>query len=364
MKRKDLLIPLAMLALGAGIGFWTRERSQPMSEALASATDETGAVDADKAMRGTAVPQQAKSAAAPVTVAAQRDPTFAETKAQAARELEAPLPPLDAKVADVYQQLQARALRGDGRAACRLAVELQQCADRDVMLEGADSAAQLLNEKGPPKDGQAKNSEQRRLQMAQHQIDYAFELDERCKGVDDTQMAELSALWRRAALTGHVPSMLYYARGDGFRMRETLGNLEQLAQYKRDAERLLRAAAAAGSVQAAQQLMSAYMSERGPWSIAPNRLEALTMMELAKLRDYAPHSGPQEAERWNRNSSFVEGAGVRFTTDEWAEAKERAARLDENWQPADDSSGQRRSLWERAEYARASCNQDRFTTPP
>ena len=29
MKKKDLLIPVAMLALGAGIGFWTRDRQAP-----------------------------------------------------------------------------------------------------------------------------------------------------------------------------------------------------------------------------------------------------------------------------------------------------------------------------------------------
>jgi hypothetical protein len=283
MKKKDLLIPLAMLALGAGIGFWTRGREQPMHQ------------EHDDAVAAGAM---------------------ASTTTQA---------------------------RVGNKA---------------------------MQEKGAPEAGEAENLEQRRLQKAQQQIDYAFELDERCKGVSSAQMAEHTELWRRAALTGHVPSMVYYARGDGFRMRETLDTLEQLAQYKREAERMLRAASAAGSVQAAQQLTSAYISQRGPWSslvqqaIAPNRLEALTMMELAKLRDYAPHSGPQESERWNRNSSFVDGAGVRFTTDEWAEAKERAAKLHKTWSPADDSSGQRRSLWERAEYARASCNQDRFTTPP
>ena len=50
MKKQDLLIPLAMLALGAGIGFWTRDR-----QAVPAGTEEIpsvlGAADAPSTER-------------------------------------------------------------------------------------------------------------------------------------------------------------------------------------------------------------------------------------------------------------------------------------------------------------------------
>ncbi len=243
---------------------------------------------------------------------------------------------------------------------------MQQCADRDVSLEAAERAAQLIKERGAPKAGEAKNWPQRELQLAQQQIDHALALDDRCKGVNTAQMAQHSELWRRAALTGHVPSMVYYARGDGFRMRETLDNLEQLTQYKREAERMMRAAAAAGSVEAAQQLGLGYSQQRSPWAslfqqaIQPNIMESLTLMELANLRDYSPVPNWNQAERWNRNGASIEGIGDRFTSDQWEDAKRIALELDTRWARKDDSDGFRRSPSERQEHARASCAQDRF----
>ncbi len=303
---------------------------------------------------------------------AERYPTFAEMNTQAAPGYASVLPPLDTKVVDVYAQLHERAAQGDGRAACRLAIELQQCADRDFMLQGADRAAQMLQQSGQqPRDaGGAAGWGQRRLEVAQQQIDYALALDERCDGVTETQLVEHADLWRRAALTGHVPSMVHYARGDGFRMRATLDSLDRLAQYKGEAERIMRSAAAAGSVEAAQQLAHAYQETRGPWAsllqqaVKPNPFEALTLHELAELRDYPPIADPREAERWNRNSAFVDGEGFRFDHSQLAQAKARAQEIDKLWAHADDSAGNRRSPWERADHAREACDRDRFITPP
>lgn len=369
MKKKDLLIPLAMLALGAGIGFWTRDRQQPVPGGDVTAAAGAGANEAADAAKSATMGEAADDAKTRTRAPGQY-PAMSEMNAQTAPGYTAALPPLDAKVADIYDELKARAQRGDGKAACRLAIDLQQCADRDFMLEGADRAAQLLQERGAPKEGEASTWDERRLQFAQHQVDYALALDERCKGVSTAQMTEHSQLWRRAALTGHVPSMVHYARGDGFRMRETLDNLDALAQYKSEAERLMRAAAAAGSVEAAQQLALGYQQQRTAWAslfqqaVKPNPNEALTLSELAKLRDYAPMPGPRDIERWNRNPAHEEGLLFRFNKEDWDDAKDRAAKLNQSWAPADDSDGHRRSPWERADYARKACDRDQFTRLP
>ena len=102
------------------------------------------------------------------------------------------------------------------------------------------------------------------LDVAQRQIDYAVALDERCQGLSQDQVAEHVDWWRAAALSGHVPSMVHYAKGDGFRLNATLDNLDRLAAYRGEAERLMRAAAAAGSAEALQQLLLSYAPERDP----------------------------------------------------------------------------------------------------
>lgn len=52
-------------------------------------------------------------------------------------------------------------------------------------------------------------------------------------------------------------------------------NLDALARYKGVAERIMRAAAAAGSVEAALQLAHAYQGTRGPWAslLQPERAD-------------------------------------------------------------------------------------------
>jgi hypothetical protein len=370
MKRKDLLIPVAMLALGAGIGFWTRDRQQPQADTPPAAGDAAGALTtpaATDAAPGRTTPAESRAPArAPGSY-----PALSEMNAQTAPGFAAaPLPPLDARIADIYDELKQRAQRGDGKAACRLAIELQQCADRDFMLQGADRAAQMLQQdSGRRDDDNASEWEQRRRQFAQQQVDYALALDERCAGISEVQLGEHPDLWRRAALSGHVPSMVHYARGDGFRMRATLNNLDRLAQYKNEAERIMRAAAAAGSVEAAQQLSLAYADARGPWAsllqqaVKPNAVEAHSLYLLAKQRGYPPLADPGQSERWNRNSGWTDGQGYRVDAEQMAEAERRAVRYHGGWSAPDDSAGNRLSPWERQEKARAACNKDQFTKP-
>jgi hypothetical protein len=372
MKKRDLVIPLLMLLIGAGAGFLAREQRQS-AETEGSASSAAGDTPETTSGAGTGARDADVVASAPDTAGGvAQNTSITAGSAASTPSVAAPLPPLDTKLADIYDALKARAEQGDGRAACRLAAELQQCADRDFMLEGADRAARMLDERGEQAATPGREPSQwesRRLSMAQQQIDFALALDERCKGISEAQLADHTNLWRRAALSGHVPSMVHYAKGDGFRMRATLDNLEALATYKGEAERMMRQAAAAGSAEAVQQLFAAYIERRSPWSgllqqaIKPNVVEAQAIRDLMKENGLPPFPTSPETQRWNQQTDQVEGLFLFTTAKQRADAEERLAELRKEWPvigPAPETS---RSPWDRMQQSRESCARDQFATP-
>ena len=368
MKKQDLLIPLAMLALGAGIGFWTRDR-----QAVPAGTEEIpsvlGAAEApsterphDTSARGepgdAASPAPAAAKAVGFELGAQVTPGFAA----------APLPPLDAKVVDIYDTLKERARLGDGKAACRLAIELQQCSERDFMLQGADRATRMMANRpaAATPDSQRQAWESRMLDAAQRQVDYAMALDARCQGLSETQVAEHVDWWRSAALSGHVPSMVHYAKGDGFRLRATLDNLERLAVYKGEAERLMRAAAAAGSAEALQQLLLAYGEARDArgtllqQAIRPDPVEANAILELMRERHV-----PMPSLAIPGGDARAEPPRVIADLDaeQRVASEQRLAELRTAWPQTGAATDPRLPPWERVEADRQRCDQDLFADP-
>lgn len=361
MKKQDWLIPVAMLALGAGIGFWTRDRQ------AASAI-----VEASGDITKTATTGEAPAAAAATTDATAGAPTSAsratgfELSAQVAPDFTAaPLPPLDARIADIYDTLKERARQGDGKAACRLAIELQQCSTRDFMLQGADRAtrrmANLPNAATP--DARRQEWESRMLDVAQRQIDYAVALDDRCQGLSQGQVAEHVDWWRTAALSGHLPSLVHYAKGNGFRLNATLDNLDRLAAYRVEAERLMRAAAAAGSAEALQQLLLSYAPERDPrgtllqQAIEPDPIEAAALLRLMQERGIPlPRS---EIDR-GREAAQPPASLAKLDAAAQARAEERLAELRKAWPRTESEDDTRRPPWEQVQAERTACDRDQF----
>lgn len=362
MKKKDLLIPVAMLALGAGIGFWTRDRQSLPATAVEfppAHGDAGAAANAARAPTVDAVGATPATAGKPAgfELSAQVAPGFAA----------APLPPLDAKIADYHDELAARARQGDGKAACRLAAELQQCVWREAILLDLDRATNRLANlpDSTANDPRRQQWESRMLDMAQRQVDYASALDARCNGLEEAQVAAHVNWWRMAALSGHVPSLVHYAKGDAFRQHATLDNLERLATYKRDAERLMRAAAAAGSAEAVQQLLLAYAPERGPrgtllqQSIKPDLAEAQALLRLMQERGIAlPRS-----ETSRRGETMTPPASLsQLDAIEQARADQRLADLRRTWPHTDATTDTRPPPWEQEDAQRKACDQDRFAT--
>lgn len=362
MKKKDLLIPVAMLALGAGIGFWTRDRQAPAANVDARGDLATDATHGEAPVANATADAPAGSPASAVK------PTGFEMIAQVAPGFAAePLPPLDAKIADIYDTLKARAERGDGKAACRLAIELQQCVWREAIIQDLDRATRRMENRPPSGNTDPRQAEweSRMLDMAQRQVDYAAALDARCKGLSDAQVAGHVDWWRTAALSGHVPSLVHYAKGDAFRLNATLDNLERLGTYKNDAERLMRAAAAAGSPEALQQLLIAYAPERSPrgtllqQAIAPDPAEAQAILRLMQERGIAlPRS-----EMSRRGEAMEPPASLtQLNAVEQARADQRLAELRNAWPRTDAITDTRQPPWEQEDAQRKACDQDRFAT--
>jgi len=360
MKKKDLLIPVAMLALGAGIGFWTRDRQAP------AASSEAGGEIATTAA-GAAVPADRAAPAAGASMSPGQPVGFEMITQVAPGFAAAPLPPLDAKIADIHDALKERAQHGDGKAACRLAIELQQCVWREAILQDLDQATRRMQNRPPSasNDPRQVEWESRMLDLAQRQADYAAALDARCEGLSDAQVAGHVDWWRTAALSGHLPSLLHYARGDAFRLNATLDNLERLGSYKRDAERLMRVAAAAGSPEALQQLLLAYAPERSPRStllqqaIQPDAAEAQAILRLMQERGIAlPRS-----EMGRRGEATAPPPSLsQLDADEQARADQRLADLRTTWPHTDATTDSRRPPWEQEDAQRKACDQDRFAT--
>lgn len=157
-----------------------------------------------------------------------------------------PLPSLDIPFGQTYKQLKHRADGGDGYAACRLAAELEQCA------QWAANAAHL-----PEKDRNRSGEPVQENGVAQQSGHFEEQL-RHCEGAPAAGASARARYWRQAALAGHLPAMRHYAIGNAFRFRDLLDALPELALYRDEAERIARRAATAGDAQTAYALGIAY----------------------------------------------------------------------------------------------------------
>lgn len=191
-----------------------------------------------------AVPPEATLAApTPSTPAgdppAAATPVAASAPAVSAKPEPPPLPPPQTPVAEIYDELAARALAGDARAACRLGSELLRCrqaADSESMTEGL--VATLEQSKERPSDGV---------------VDLLAAMEESkrataplCVGITAGQQAEASRFLRLAAERGNERMRLAYAVDPGLDSSNFLPDLEEWQHYRDVALDYLLAALHAG----------------------------------------------------------------------------------------------------------------------
>jgi hypothetical protein len=116
-----------------------------------------------------------------------------------------PLPPPDAPLAEVIEELEARARGGDARAACRLSKALGRCHDLNLRGMGTrsdDQIAGMLAFANQPPEQQA-----RELQRLMTERDVAVMLESVCAGIDRSRSRRAVVYAVQAALAGEIDSI-------------------------------------------------------------------------------------------------------------------------------------------------------------
>lgn len=317
MNFRWLLAIAAVFALGGA--FWLG-RITPTEESM-SASTRVG--PSGRTLDSTPTPTSTTAAAAAQpsnTVASNVGQAAAATSASVA--LSAPLPALDAPLADMIEDLHQRADAGDARAACRLAAELRKCELADVELAYAQQASRMLKriQQDPPTGAARPNEEQFKSYAANmaSQVDHAVATSEHCAGVKSSSPSEQFRYWRQAALAGHLSSMTMYASGNIFRLRNSLAQLPDFEIYRHEAERIARSAALAGDKAALFALISAYAPQHDQLVLSllaqatgANSVETLSMLLLAQKRGLKlPSQTPQNRLMFDGATSIDEAIAV------------------------------------------------------
>jgi hypothetical protein len=161
---------------------------------------------------------------------------------------QAPLPPADAIVADVYEDLMQRARQGDTRAACRLGRELQNCqalAARIPSLDDVERYAVLE----PDPERSARFIEQ----SARQQVAYGH-ANRLCAGLTQDQLSQAFALQMQAARAN--PALRVWAISKpALDDQYFVDQLDLWQEYRRVAMPWLESAAAEGNLTAIVLLM-------------------------------------------------------------------------------------------------------------
>lgn len=238
-----------------------------------------------------------------------------------------PLPPKDAPLASNYEALKAHADAGDASASCRLAFELNRCAQLPELRELSEN---YITQAAASRQGTTKS---------QADTDVAVRLESSlrsaesvCEGFRPNPSDKAWKYLLRAAKAGHVPSMVRYAVQPPLSEQRFAEDAEGWAQYRKEAGPLLTRAAESGNSAAAYHLFMAYYGVPMPGGaeiVKPNKMDALSyaivVQHLAdsrslrsierainKLENTLPLNDQRKAQELARkllDSSFVGAAG-------------------------------------------------------
>ena len=173
----------------------------------------------------------------------------------------------------MFDELDQRAKQGDAAAACRLGAELTRCRSVKAAPElGAEDQqfAEMLARENASADEVAEAA------------DFLIGIESGmlatvriCRGVDQSQFPNPQRYFHRAAMAGHVPSMLQFLTTTGNSVYELFDDPGLIDLYNRDGYAIFQAALAAGD--------PAILAR---WSIATNNpRDALGRVLPESLRD-------------------------------------------------------------------------------
>lgn len=192
----------------------------------------------------------------------------------------AALPPVDATVADYYDELLARAQAGDGAAGRRLADDLYECASQARQLDTVENLLDGRRGRGgaerPPRPESSnpptREQDDRRLEAAERVLQRAQQTEKRCAGLQAKAPQDPSELIRNAALAGDAQAQLCYALAPNEWRRDTLSPewVDWSERWNQESTAMLRQAFDRGVPEAALVLSQMYSTwqwrEGRPWS--------------------------------------------------------------------------------------------------
>lgn len=272
------------------------------------------------------------------------DEVAASTDQAAAPELKAipsaPLPPLDAPLDSVLDDLRRRAAAGEPAAACRLAAELSHCdelryrrADDQRWLAQRQAALRAIP--NPDVRQTAMKNIEREMAERGERLDA---IERHCAAVKTPTPQESVEQWRRAALLGHPAAMRQYASGNAFRMTSLMDTLPMLQTYKREAEPIARRLAAQGDFSMAVALAAGYnpspMGSRSllAQTLKPDGAMSLALYELAK-QTLANETDLRYASLRRDIDTAIEDLRANLSPDELARARGLSAKAFVDWKP-------------------------------
>jgi len=197
-------------------------------------------------------PLPAESPAGETTAAPQPPHAAPASALKAGLDLDAPLPPASAPLADTLPLLRARADSGDRRAACRLATELIRCQQAPLFPIDTEALEREYDAKG---NYAAAN------QIAEQAL-WQREQVLRCRDVPAELADRGGDYLRQAALAGDASAMLAYAEGMHWRLDlRGLALDPRFDRWRAEAPQMARRAFEAGLPAANFHLSMAYQDD-------------------------------------------------------------------------------------------------------
>jgi hypothetical protein len=190
-----------------------------------------------------------------------------------------PLPREDEAVTSFFDDLYARVRRGDARAGCRLARELQRC---KYSKHHPGNAAAAIDWAAKAEDGPV--------------LDQAVEMVSRiegtrpaaviaCQGLTEEHLDRRFEVLQRTAELGHLPSMVEFAQGRAFFDFDYVRHPQRFVAWQSVAQAYMERALSLGSSDALLAYMLAYSSDAGLFeALVPDDVALAHAMQLVLAR--------------------------------------------------------------------------------
>jgi len=251
---------------------------------------------------------------------------------------------------NILPDLKQRADAGEAAASCRLAAELEFCAQITMRLagvaamlrDGSDASVRFGQiDPNATAQEQQRQSEQALVTHSERLLDESAH----CEGVPASTPVQRVQYWRSAALGGNPMALRMYASGNVFRQESLLDQLDALRTYRSEAESLALRAAQAGDRTMVVALGHAYSPNNREQrrsllsqAVKPDGARALAFLRHAQTQlPPPPATSPQNANRQamrdNRLSRSIRELETQLDPAALAQARQLSADMARDYAP-------------------------------